>query len=372
MIIEKGRYDVAVALTGQHKTMLDQMIQGFELPVDYNLDIFSPGQSPAAIAAKTLLRLDPLLETEPPAAVMVQGDTTSALAAGLAAFYHRVPVIHVEAGLRTDNLFNPFPEEANRRALSQIGSLHLAPTANAKANVLADGIDPTKINVTGNTVIDALALALQTDLPIQEPTVARLLASDQRLILVTSHRRESWGEPMRRIAQGLAHLATDEPDTQFVLPLHANPTVREAFQVLAGLPNVALLEPLGYFDLAKVIAAATLVITDSGGIQEEAPSLGKPVLVLRDNTERPEGVASGTARLVGTDPQVIYTQARRLLDDPIAYDAMAQAVNPYGDGLAAQRSEAAIAHFLELGAPLPEFDPGTPLAAPGSRTVPGR
>jgi len=339
--------------------MVRQMVDGFQLPVDYNLDVFSPGQTPAMIAAKTLERLDPLLQDVSPAAVLTQGDTTSALAAGLAAFYHRIPVVHVEAGLRTDDLFNPFPEEANRRLLSQISSLHLAPTQGAKANLLADGIASGQVTVTGNTVIDALALALQTRLPVEDERVAELLGGQQQLVLVTAHRRESWGEPMQRIAAGLARLAADKPAVQFVLPLHVNPTVRQAFKALRGLPNVTLLEPLGYFDLARVMANSTIVITDSGGIQEEAPSLGKPVLVLRDNTERPEGIATGTARLVGTDTEIIYREALRLLDDPVAYDSMARAVNPYGDGHAAERSEAAIAHLLGLASPLPEFDPAT-------------
>ncbi|MDR1119099.1 MAG: UDP-N-acetylglucosamine 2-epimerase (non-hydrolyzing) [Bifidobacteriaceae bacterium] len=353
---ESPLFACEVVVTGQHREMLDQINRGFGIEPDRDLAVFEHAQGPGLVAARTLERLTPVLREARPEAVLVQGDTASAFAAGLAAFYERVPVVHVEAGLRTDSLAAPFPEEGNRRLLTRISALHLAPTRANKANLVAEGVEPGTVAVTGNPVIDALLAASQATAPVGRPEVASALASGQRLALVTSHRRESWGEPMRRVAGAIAELAAGAPDVRWIFPLHANPLVRDIFvPALEDLPNVTLTEPLDYLDLARVVAAATLVVTDSGGIQEEAPSLGVPVLVLRDTTERMEGVAAGTARLVGTDPDAIVAGARRLLEDPAEHRKMAQAVNPYGDGKAAARTVAALAEFFGVGYRLPDF-----------------
>lgn len=340
-----------VVLTGQHPDMVQPIHDGFGIREDENLDIFSHGQSLAQIAGKTMTRLTPVLRQHGPAAVLVQGDTTSALAAGLAAFYEGVPVVHIEAGLRTESITSPFPEEGNRRLLSHIATLHLAATAGNRDNLLREGIAQSNIFVTGNPVIDALHLAVATPGPVKDPVVADLVSSDRTLVLVTSHRRESWGEPMRDIAQALRRLALQEVETTFIFPLHANPVVRDYYvPVLADVANVALVEPLEYFDLAKLMARVKIVLTDSGGIQEEAPALGKPVLVLRQDTERPEGVVAGTAELVGHDPDLIVRRATELLHDPAEWSRMAHAVNPYGDGHAAQLTIAALRTWLASGA----------------------
>lgn len=344
-------FDVSVTLTGQHPDMVRPINAGFGIAADFNLDIFKPGQSLSEIAAKTMSRLTPVLEEHRPDALFVQGDTTSALASGLAAFHERIPLVHIEAGLRTASITSPFPEEGNRRLLSQIASLNLAATAGNKENLIASGVPSDKIVVTGNPVIDALHMAAALPHEISEPLVAQFVASDRQLVLVTSHRRESWGEPMRQIAAALRALAQQETETVFVFPLHANPAVRDYFvPVLQQLPNVALVEPLDYFDMAKLLASSTLVLTDSGGLQEEAPALGKPVLVLRNDTERPEGVAAGTAELVGHDPERIVGRTTQLLHDPVEYAKMAHAVNPYGDGHAAERTLLAVRSWIADGA----------------------
>ena len=349
--------DCTVAVTGQHREMLDQVNRVFGIEPDVDLDIFEHGMGLSTVIEKTLARLTPVLEERRPDAVVVQGDTTSALAAGLAAFNLHIPVVHLEAGLRTASIASPFPEEGNRRLLSQITSLHLAPTAQAHANLLASGVQPADIVVTGNTVIDALLAAASQDLTYLDPALRERGELTGEVILVTSHRRESWGDPMRRTASALAQLAQERPHVTFVFPLHANPRVREIFEpVLRPLPNVVLTESLAYPDLVLLLKVATLVVTDSGGIQEEAPALGKPVVVLRDDTERPEAIDAGTALLVGTDPVRIVTEVNRLLDDAAAYETMARAQNPFGDGFAAQRSVAAIAEFFGDGERLPDFD----------------
>jgi len=349
--------DCTVVVTGQHRQMLDQVNSVFGIVPDIDLNIFEHGLGLSAVIEKTLSRLTPVLEDQAPDAIVVQGDTTSALAAGLAAFNLHIPVVHLEAGLRTASIASPFPEEGNRRLLSQITSLHLAPTAQARTNLLASGVDDGSIVVTGNTVIDALLAAASHDLTFLDPALRDHAALTGDVILVTSHRRESWGEPMRRTASALAKLAHDRPHITFVFPLHANPRVRETFEpVLRPLPNVILTEPLAYPDLVMLLKVAKLVVTDSGGIQEEAPALGKPVVVLRDDTERPEAIEAGTAVLVGTDPVRIVTVVDRLLDDAAAYDTMARAQNPFGDGQAAERSVAAIAAFFGVGERLPDFE----------------
>jgi UDP-N-acetylglucosamine 2-epimerase (non-hydrolysing) len=299
-----------------------------------------------------------LLEAERPDAVLVQGDTTTTFAGALAAFYQQVPVVHLEAGLRTGLRYSPFPEEINRCLTTRLATLHLAPTLGNKANLVAENVDPASIVVTGNTVIDALLDVVQRPGAYGDPALADLDGDRRRVILVTAHRRESWGDGHTAVARAVAEIARTEPDVRVVFPVHRNPVVREAVMPeLGGLDNVTICEPLAYHGLVKLMQRAELVLTDSGGIQEEAPSLGKPVLVTRDSTERPEAVAAGTARLVGTDEHQIVGAVRTLLHDPDAYAAMANAVNPYGDGRAAERTVGALAHLL-LGAPRPdEFGP---------------
>lgn len=350
-------FDVIPAVTGQHREMLDQVNRVFGITPHVDLDIFEHGMSLSTVTEKTLARLTPAIRELRPDALAVQGDTTSALAAALAGFYEQIPVVHLEAGLRTDSIASPFPEEGNRRLVTQITALHLAPTAASRENLLRSGADERSIAVTGNTVIDALlTTAARDDLPIEDAAFARAHADPRRMVLVTSHRRESWGDPMRRTAEALRRLATRHADTLFVFPLHANPAVREIFRpVLEGFDNVVLTEPLSYTDLCQALSRCHLVITDSGGIQEEAPALGKPVVVLRDDTERPEAIDAGTAVLVGTDTDLIERTTDRLLTDADAYAAMALARNPFGDGRAAERSVAALRSHFGIGSRLPDF-----------------
>ena len=297
-----------------------------------------------------------------PAAVLVHGDTTSAMSAALAAFHLRIPVMHVEAGLRTGNNRTPFPEELNRRLISSIASFHFAPTPTNLENLIRENIPVGQIFVTGNTGIDALKWASQIDVRFANPELQALHDSDRRVVVVTAHRRENWGEGLAGIAEGVTRLAQAEPDVHFVLPLHPNPRVRGALtESLSGFDNVLLTEPLGYATFARLLARSHFVITDSGGVQEEAPSLGKPVLVVREETERTEGVEAGTLRLVGTDPDRIVEEGSRLLTDPIAYAEMAEAPNPYGDGQAADRIVRALEHVLLGG------DPPTPFGSGYSR-----
>lgn len=353
---DSEQFEGVVAVTGQHREMLDQVNRVFGIEPDIDLNIFEHGMGLSVVIEKTLSRLTPILEERRPDAVVVQGDTTSALAAGIAAFNLQIPVVHLEAGLRTASIASPFPEEGNRRLLSQITSLHLAPTAQARENLLHGGVPDEAIVVTGNTVIDALQTATAQDLTFLDPVLKARGELEGTVVLVTSHRRESWGEPMTRTASALARLAAERPSVTFVFPLHANPRVREIFEpVLRPFPNVILTESLAYPDLALMLKAATIVVTDSGGIQEEAPALGKPVLVLREDTERPEAIEAGTALLVGTDPEKIVAEVNRLLDDSTAYETMAKAENPFGDGLAAARSVAALGAFFGVGERLPDF-----------------
>ena len=345
-----------VAVTGQHRHMLDQVNDLFGIEPAHDLDIIQPKQDIHEITQRVLSGITEVVRQERPDAVMVQGDTTTTMVAGLAAFYEQVPVIHLEAGLRTQNRYNPFPEEINRRLTSQLASLHLAPTATSRANLLADGIPAADVVVTGNTVIDALLHVVERRLPVENQALEVLDGSPA--VLITSHRRESWGEPMSRTASAVARLAREFPHVRFLLPAHLNPTVREVLlPPLAGLDNVTVTEPLTYSDFARAMAGSSIMLTDSGGVQEEAPSLGKPVLVLRETTERPEAVDAGTVRLVGTDEEAIVSAVRELLTDPAAYDAMARTVNPYGDGKAAARSKAAIESFFGHGERLPDFSP---------------
>jgi UDP-N-acetylglucosamine 2-epimerase (non-hydrolysing) len=354
-----------VAVTAQHRRILDQVLELFAIQPNYDLDIMRSGQTLTDVTVGALDGLGPVLADANPELVVVQGDTTTTFAAALASFYRRVPVVHLEAGLRTGDVLSPYPEEMNRRLTSQLASLHLAPTPTARASLLAEGVKPGSVVVTGNTVIDALHWTVGRRVPYRDQKLACLDRDPRKVLVVTAHRRESWGEPMAAIGAALADLACSHPDLVVVLPVHPNPRVREALlPAVAGLANVLVVEPLAYGEFARLLDRATIVLTDSGGVQEEAPSLGKPVLVMRETTERPEAVAAGTARLVGTDRDRIVANVRYLLQDADAYAAMANAVNPYGDGRAAERSCQAMARFLGLDATVDEFMPAGPAESP--------
>lgn len=349
-------FECVVTVTGQHREMLDQVNELFGITPDHDLDIHQPGQSLAGILTRTINGLDSLFATVRPDVVIVQGDTTTSTAGAIAAFYAGIPVVHAEAGLRSHNLFSPFPEEANRKITTQIASLHLAPTSTSKANLLDEGVNASDIAVTGNTVIDALLSTVDKKLPFTDPLLEELAASNKRILLVTTHRRENQGDTMRGVGRALASLADAHPDVVIVLPVHKNPLVREAvLPALDGKANVLVTEPLHYGEFTRLISLATVVLTDSGGVQEEAPSLGKPVLVMRDNTERPEAVTAGTVKLIGTDPATIIESVTALLTDPSAYSAMANATNPYGDGRAAARTVAAIHQLIGSGRRAEDF-----------------
>lgn len=350
------RFDCIVTVTGQHREMLDQVNELFGITPDHDLNILQPGQTLSDILTRTISGLDKLFEASRPDAVVVQGDTTTSTAGAIAAFYRGIPVIHAEAGLRSHNLYSPFPEEANRKLTSQIASLHLAPTSTSKANLLAEGVKEADIVVTGNTVIDALLTTVDKQIPFTDPVLQELASSGKRILLVTTHRRENQGDAMRGVGRALARIAKAEPDLVIVLPAHKNPVVREAvLPAIDGQANVIVTEPLAYGEFTRMLSIATVVLTDSGGVQEEAPSLGKPVLVMRDNTERPEAVVAGTVQLIGTDEDTIVEETTRLLNDPAYYDSMANAVNPYGDGHAAARTVAAAAFLLGVGERMSEF-----------------
>jgi len=358
-IERSGVLDGITVVTGQHREMLDQVNAVFGIVPDHDLDVMSAGQSLSQVFARVLERLDEVLVAEAPDAVVVQGDTTTSTAAALAAFHRRIPVVHLEAGLRTGDLTSPFPEEANRVLTSRIAALHLAPTPTSRDNLLAEGVGASSVVVTGNTVIDALLQVVDQPVEHADPRVAAIAAADPAgspVLLVTTHRRESWGEPMRGIGRALGEIARTIPDVTVLLPAHRNPLVRDAvLPSVAGLANVVVTEPLAYAEFAHLTRRAHVVLTDSGGVQEEAPSLGKPVLVMRETTERPEAVTAGTVRLVGTDPARIVAEVSRLLTDPEAHAAMARATNPYGDGEAAARSVAAIEAMLGVGSRIAEF-----------------
>lgn len=336
-------FDVKVCATAQHRQMLDQVLHLFDIQPDFDLNLMKPGQDLSDITSGVLMGLKPVLAQWRPDAVLVHGDTSTTFAATLAAFYQRIPVGHVEAGLRTGDLYSPWPEEANRKLTSVLAQWHFAPTATSRSNLVSEGVSPGSIHVTGNTVIDAL-------LQVREKIVTRpklrqqldqgfsFLDPRKRLVLVTGHRRENFGDGFERICQALAHIAKSHADVQVVYPVHLNPQVQEPVRRrLGGIDNVHLIEPLDYLPFVYLMDKSTLILTDSGGIQEEAPSLGKPVLVMRDTTERPEAVEAGTVKLVGTDAEKIAYNATLLLNDAQAYQAMAFAHNPYGDGQACQR-----------------------------------
>ncbi|MBD2451295.1 UDP-N-acetylglucosamine 2-epimerase (non-hydrolyzing) [Nostoc sp. FACHB-152] len=340
------QFDLQVILTGQHREMVEQVMQLFNLKADDDLEIMQPKQSLSDITCRSLRGLEELFQKSKLDLVIVQGDTTTAFAATLAAFYQKIPVGHVEAGLRTDNIYNPYPEEANRRLISQLTQLHFAPTTLAVENLQRSGV-LGEIHLTGNTVIDALLNVAATEPACNVPG---LNWNEYRVLLSTVHRRENWGEPLQAIAHGFLQILDKFPDTALVLPLHRNPTVREPLQALLGQhPRVFLTEPLDYAELVGAIGRSHFLLTDSGGLQEEAPSLGKPVLVLRETTERPEAVTAGTAKLVGTESESILVAAAELLSNSAAYDAMANAINPFGDGHAAERILQIVENYLKVG-----------------------
>ncbi|MDO5031021.1 non-hydrolyzing UDP-N-acetylglucosamine 2-epimerase [Corynebacterium sp.] len=349
------RFESVAVSTGQHKEMLEQVNSMFGIKPKHDLGLMKPGQSLNEIVSRAIAGLDEIIEEEQPDIIVSQGDTSTAMAAALAGFHRGVQVVHLEAGLRTGNIYSPFPEEANRKIIGQVAELHLAPTEGAMENLRRENFRSKDIVVTGNTVIDALLEAATWDVEFEDEKLAEAAASDKRFVVVTTHRRENI-DAMKEIGGAVQDLAKAYPDIIFALPLHLNPKVREAvLPEVEDLPNVIITNPLPYDQFTKLQDRATIILTDSGGVQEEAPSLGKPVLVMRHNTERPEAVVAGTVKLVGTDRNLIVAEAKLLLDDDAAYAAMANAVNPYGDGKGAERSVAAIAELLGVGERLPDF-----------------
>jgi UDP-N-acetylglucosamine 2-epimerase (non-hydrolysing) len=327
-----------LCVTAQHREMLDQVLNLFTIKPDIDLDLMQPDQSLAKLSAAILTDLDPVIRDEQPDWLLIQGDTTTVMTAAMLAYFHKVRVGHVEAGLRTGDKWQPFPEEINRKVAGVIADLHFAPTETARKNLLAEGVPDEQIVVTGNPVIDALLQVVEIPYQPAAPPLNEI-PDDRRIVLVTAHRRENFGAPFERIFTALRELATVYGDQIHILyPVHLNPNVQEpARRILSALPNVSLVEPLDYHPMVYWMKRASIILTDSGGLQEEAPALGTPVLVLRERTERPEALEAGTARLVGSDPDRILSEARRLLDDPKAHRAMAQAKNPFGDGHAAER-----------------------------------
>lgn len=347
VVLELAKYPEwitpVVVVTAQHREMLDQVLKLFNITPDYDLDIMSQGQTLFDITCRAMHGLNEAIGKEKPDIVLVHGDTTTTFAGALAAYYHQTAVGHVEAGLRTGNKYSPFPEEMNRKLTGSLADLHFAPTEVSRANLLAEMVAEEAITVTGNTVIDALKATVNSGYVFQNELLSGIDYQNRRVILVTTHRRENLGEPMRHVYQALRRIVEEFADVEIVFPVHKNPKVREVVQAeLGGIGRVHLIDPLDYEPFANLMARSYLVLTDSGGIQEEAPALGKPVLVLRDTTERPEAVEAGTVRLVGTERACVYEETRRLLADEKAYASMANACNPYGDGQASRRIAQAI------------------------------
>jgi len=334
--------DAQVCVTAQHRQMLDQVLEVFDIHPDIDLNLMKPDQSLAQLSAEIFINLDPVLNDLKPDWILIQGDTTTVTVASILGYYHQLRVGHIEAGLRSFDKWQPFPEEINRRIAGVVSDLHFAPTAGNRSNLLKEGILPEMIVITGNPVIDALQEIANRPAPAQ---VSQMLSqfdignSKKRLVMITAHRRENFGQPILDICGALRQLAESyRQDTVFIYPVHLNPNIQKpVYQQLSGLPNLHLIPPLDYLPMVHLMKQACLLLTDSGGLQEEAPALGIPTLVLRNTTERPEGVEAGTLKLVGSDPKVILSEARHLLDDPQAHAAMANAVNPYGDGHAAER-----------------------------------
>ena len=330
--------EAIVAVTAQHREMLDQVLGLFKITPKYDLDIMTKNQTLYEVTTKALLGLKEIFNKEKPDLVLVHGDTTTTFVAALAAFYAQIPIGHVEAGLRTGNKYSPFPEEMNRKLTGSLADLHFAPTSRAKDNLLKENINPKDIFITGNTVIDALATTVKSDYEFEEQTLKDLVNNNKKLILLTTHRRENLGEPMRHVYKALKEVLKKHPEAEVIFPVHKNPMVRAIVnEELANLEQVHLVEPLDYEPFANLMAKAYLVLTDSGGIQEEAPAFGKPVLVLRDTTERPEAIIAGTVKLVGTEFDKVFATTDELLTNQEFYKEIAMATNPYGDGLASKR-----------------------------------
>jgi len=376
-------YEPLVVSTGQHSRMVEYIFELAEIKPDVTLWAGARRAQLNERVASVMRRfedfcverfeIDPdasptvedVLAGRRPGAVLVHGDTSSAMAAALSAFHLRIPVMHVEAGLRTGGVnLTPFPEELNRQVISTVAAMHFAPTSTNLENLVRENIPVERVFVTGNTGIDAIHWSSRIEVKFANPELQAIHDGDSRVVVITAHRRENWGDGLRGIAEGVARLARDQPEVNFVLPVHPNPRVREVLvERLTGLDNVLLTEPLGYATFSRLLGRCHMVISDSGGIQEEAPSLGKPVLVTRETTERTEGIEAGTLKLVGTDPAVIHREGMRLLDDPVAYGEMSRALNPYGDGHAAERIVAALEHLLLGGEPPEQFGPGYSRAA---------
>jgi UDP-N-acetylglucosamine 2-epimerase (non-hydrolysing) len=352
-------FDVLTIATAQHRQMLDQVLEVFKIKPDYDLDIMAPKQTLASLTAKIITGIDEVLEKEKPDMVLVQGDTSTTCIGSLAAFYRQIPVGHVEAGLRTNDKSNPFPEEINRRITGCITDLHFAPTATAKKDLLKENVDPKTIFVTGNTVVDALEYSVKKNYSFMLPVLNELTSVNNKIVLVTMHRRENWGKPMEGAANAIKRLAIKFPDFRFVFPVHLNPIVREAVTpILKDLKNVYLIEPLDYLDFVNLMAKSYLILTDSGGVQEEGPHFGIPILCLRYVTERPDAVDFGTVKLVGLDEEKIYSTALTLIENPEEYKKMANAVNPYGDGFSADRTIKIIKNYFGLSTEtIDEFNP---------------
>lgn len=349
-VLEKpcGLFYPKVVVTAQHREMLDQVLDLFRITPDYDLDIMSPNQTLFDVSARALRGFEEILIKQKPAIVLVQGDTTSSLMGALSAFYCKIPVGHIEAGLRSFDKYRPFPEEMNRRLVSHIADLHFAPTASAAENLRREGIDKDKVFVTGNTVIDALRETVKNKLPHDNPLLDSLDLKTHRLVLATAHRRENWETPLKEICQALLMLVDRFSDIVVVFSVHKNPKARDIIEkMLSGQERIHLIEPLEYGPFCRLMSESYIILTDSGGIQEEAPSLGKPVLVLREVTERPEGIEAGTVRLVGVSAEKIAKAASRLLSDRREYDKMARAINPYGDGQASKKIVDILKHWLE-------------------------
>lgn len=344
-----------VTVTAQHRDMLDQVLNLFQIKPDHDLDIMAAGQTLFDITSRAMMGLDKVLQEEKPDIVLVHGDTTTTFAGALASYYHQVSVGHVEAGLRTHNKYSPFPEEMNRKLTGSIADLHFAPTDTSEQNLVAESVDSERIFVTGNTVIDALHKTVDDDFQFEDEVLQGIDFKNKRIVLLTTHRRENLGEPMRHVYRAMRRLVDEFEDVEIVFPVHKNPKVREVVQEeLGGLSKVHLIDPLDYEPFANLMHRSHLILTDSGGVQEEAPALGKPVLVLRDTTERPEAVAAGTVKLIGTDEKVVYDEAKLLLTDRDEYSRMSEACNPYGDGKASQRIIQAILYHYGLAEEKPE------------------
>lgn len=342
LVLEMRKYpeyiQPIVAVTAQHREMLDQVLDLFGIKPDYDLNIMTSGQTLYDVTTRALMGLKPVMEEAKPDMVLVHGDTTTTFAGALAAFYAQIPVGHVEAGLRTGNKYSPYPEEMNRKLTGSIADMHFSPTSTSKGNLLKENVDPAAILVTGNTVIDALQTTVKHNYQFADESFNKVFESGHRLILMTTHRRENLGEPMRHVYRALKSVLETHPDVEVIFPVHKNPKVREIVnEELGHLDRVHLIEPMDYEPFANLMAKVDIVLTDSGGIQEEAPALGKPVLVLRDTTERPEAVDAGTVKLVGTAYEDVLRETNLLLDDADHYRSMAEAANPYGDGKACER-----------------------------------